>query len=39
MTPAQQEVLDLIEKILRLYEMEGDYDTIRQLLLQLWGEV
>ena len=37
MTPAQQETLDLIERILRLYGMEGDFDTIKQLLLLLWG--
>ncbi len=37
MTPAQQQILDLIERILRLYGMEGDFDTIKKLLLLLWG--
>jgi len=36
MTPAQTEILELIERILRLYGLEGDLDTIRQLLVELF---
>jgi hypothetical protein len=36
MTPAQAEILELIERILRYYGMEGDFDTIRQLLVELF---
>jgi hypothetical protein len=37
MTPEQTEILELIERILRLYDMESDYDMIRLLLLAFWA--